>query len=321
MGQATRAGAAAVAGRPRVTHDDAELDELRARVDCRTVLEQAGWDLDRRESTARALKYRNGPARIVIVTHGGKGWFDPLSDAKGDVLALAQRVWGGNLGHARRALRPLAGIAPSLAPALREREHRPALDAARTWRRARRPAPGSPAWRYLVEARRLPAETVARAVAADALREGIEGTAWALHRARADGAPTGWEMRGPRYKGFARGGDKGLFFVGDPVRARRLAVAEGFIDALSLAAVEGWPEGTAYLSTGGGFGPATAEALLALLSDRVRLVAATDQGAGGELLADRLHGLAREAGAGFGRLRPSAKDWNAQLAEAAGHGR
>jgi hypothetical protein len=39
-----------------------ELMELRARVDCRTVLEHVGWQLDRRESTRGAAKYRNGPA-------------------------------------------------------------------------------------------------------------------------------------------------------------------------------------------------------------------------------------------------------------------
>ena len=36
-----------------------ELDELRARVDCRTVLEAAGWELDGRSSTRNAAKYRN----------------------------------------------------------------------------------------------------------------------------------------------------------------------------------------------------------------------------------------------------------------------
>ena len=72
-----------------------ELDELRARVDCRTVLEAGGWELDAKESTRGAIKYRNGAGRIVIVTHEGKGWFDPLNDRRGDALALAQYVWGG----------------------------------------------------------------------------------------------------------------------------------------------------------------------------------------------------------------------------------
>ena len=57
---------------------DDELIELRARVDCRTVLDRAGWELDARESTPHCPKYRGGSGQIVLVTHGGKGWYDPL---------------------------------------------------------------------------------------------------------------------------------------------------------------------------------------------------------------------------------------------------
>ncbi|WP_342637468.1 hypothetical protein [Rhizobium jaguaris] len=59
-----------------------ELDELRHRVVCAAALDQAGYAIDRQESTRRAVKYRRGD-EIVIVIHDGKGWFDPLSDAKG----------------------------------------------------------------------------------------------------------------------------------------------------------------------------------------------------------------------------------------------
>lgn len=95
---------------------DAELDSFRAQVDCRAVLEQAGWLLDAKESSKNAVKYRNGPARIVIVTHDGRGWFDPLNDSRGDVISLAQHLWGGTIGHARKMLRPLSGIVPAMLP-------------------------------------------------------------------------------------------------------------------------------------------------------------------------------------------------------------
>lgn len=298
---------------------DSELDELRARVDCCAVLEQAGWRFDAAESTSNAAKFRDG-ANIVIVTHDGRGWFDPLNDARGDVIALAQHLWGGTIGHARKALRPIAGIAPSLTPAFRETAPPAPLDAGRAWTKACRPVSGSPGWTYLADRRALPAAAIERACAADVLREGIKGTIWALHR-DARGSPCGWEMRGPSYKGFAKGGDKALFWIGDPASALRFAVAESAIDALSLATIEDWREGTLYLSTGGGFGPITADALRGLLRPGARIVAATDRGRGGELLADRLHALATDAGAGFGRLRPQAKDWNEQLARAVAAGR
>jgi hypothetical protein len=57
--------------------DNAELDLLRRGVSCAAVLEQfAGWRLDARESTPRALKYRRGKGEIIIVNHDGRGWWD-----------------------------------------------------------------------------------------------------------------------------------------------------------------------------------------------------------------------------------------------------
>ena len=295
-----------------MTADADDLVDLRARVDCRAVLEAAGWELDARDSTRRAAKYRQGAGRIVIVTHEGRGWFDPLNDRRGDVLALAQHVWGGTLGHARKALRPLAGIAPKLLP-MRQGGDVVLIDGDKLWSQAMCLRPGSPGWTYLTGRRRLPAESITRALQVEALREGIYGTVWAMHQG-ATGTVTGWEMRGPHYKGFSKGGTKTLFWLGHPPVADRLAVTESAIDALSLASLEEWPDGTLYASTGGGYGPETDEALRVLLPRHGELVAATDQGTGGELLAGRLHELATECGARFARLRPKAKDWNEQLA-------
>jgi hypothetical protein len=235
-------------------HDD-ELDRLRESVDCRTVLERVGWDLDAAESSANAAKFRGGAA-IIIVTHEGRGWFDPLGDARGDVIALAQYLWGGSIGHARKALRPIAGIEPALSPASGQKAASAPIDAPSVWAKARRLQCGSQGWTYLTSARGLPVTTLERAIAADLLREGIYGTVWALHR-DAGARACGWEMRGPHYKGFAKGGDKALFWIGDLTTASRFAVAESAIDALSLATIENWPEGTVYLSTGGGFGSIT----------------------------------------------------------------
>ena len=285
--------------------------ELRRGVDCRTVLERAGWALDARESTRRAAKYRQGTGRIVIVTHEGRGWFAPLDGRRGDVIALAQHVWGGSLGHARKALRPLAGVAPQLPPVSTDATTA-TLDGEVAWRQARQLQAGSPAWSYLTAERGLPADTVARAVQAGVLREGICGTVWAQHQA-ASGLIAGWEMRGPRYKGFSKGGTKTLFRLEPVLALDRVAVTEGAIDAMSLASLEGWLDGTLYVSTGGGYGLATETALRVILTPDVGLVAATDRGTGGELLANRLSGLALERGACFSRLRPVAKDWNAQL--------
>jgi hypothetical protein len=122
-------------------------------------------------------------------------------------------------------------------------------------------------------------------------------------------------MRGPSYKGFVSGGRKGLFAFAISRKPKRLAVCESAIDALSLAVIEGYDSATAYLSTGGGWGDAGRGELVRLLAPGTLLVAATDNGIGGDLLAGRLAKLATNAAVSFDRLHPTAKDWNQQLCD------
>ena len=68
-------------------------------------------------------------------------------------------------------------------------------------------------WRYLTEIRCLPETILKAAAAADAVREGPYASAWFAHRDHG-GALTGFEMRGPEFRGFAEDGGKTLFRFG-----------------------------------------------------------------------------------------------------------
>ena len=96
--------------------DDAELQASRAGVNCAAVLESMakGWKLDARQSTRRALKYRRGEGEVLIVYHDGRGWRDPLSDAKDDVFTLVQHVDPSlNFGQVRQVLCRFVGVTPN----------------------------------------------------------------------------------------------------------------------------------------------------------------------------------------------------------------
>src|SRR5260370_1648627 len=89
------------------TMSDPEIEELRDKVHCAVVLERTlpPWMLDRKESTKLSLKYRRGKGEILIVSHGGKGWGDPTSGAKGDAFRLVQRREPGvNFRHVPKPL-------------------------------------------------------------------------------------------------------------------------------------------------------------------------------------------------------------------------
>ena len=308
-------------GRGLHASDQAEVEKLKAAVHCATVLEHQipPWRLDRRASTARALKYRRGQGEIVIVNHDGRGWWDPGdAQAKGDVFSLVQYLQPAlNFGEARRCLRMLAGVRPTYLEHLRSRSRQgPAVPAGELWWSHRPLIPESPSWAYLAITRKIPASVLEHARKLDMIREGPRGSAWFAHTDHA-GRLTGIEMRGLHWRGFSANGGKSLFRlpIGDP--CRRLVVLEASITALSLAALEGLPIGSLYVATAGGLGPGTIEALQQLLEALAGkpgsiLVAATDADRAGERYAEALTRIASSKGIPAHRLQPQRQgdDWN-----------
>ena len=312
---------------------DAEMEDLRAGVSCAVVLEQhpPPWQIDRRESTRRCLKYRRGDGEIILVTHEGRGWWDPGSTAKGDVFSLVQHLEPGlNLGQVRKILRPLAGIAPTFPEYLRAPSRGgPSIPFDARWARRSSPTRNSAAWRYLTETRHLPEQVVVAAVRAEVLREGPHASAWFAHRDQ-DGRLTGFEMRGPNYRGFSTGGDKTLFRLtgrSEPsaAPANRVIVTEAPIDAMSVAALEDLRARSLYVAVGGGMGPQTLRCLDLVLRDLAgvpgaALVIATDADRAGDAYAARLEAMGQALGVRCERMRPPAEgdDWNGMLGKGRG---
>jgi hypothetical protein len=288
-----------------------EIEKLREAVSCAAVLEQAGFAVDMKESTRRAVKFRRG-AEIIIVTHDGRGWFDPLSDDKGDVFALACLLEHLDFSEAVDRVGDLVGY--KAAPVLWKKPSskvEPA-DILVRWRGRRLPSTGPGTWRYLCWSRAIPIAILRFAIAQGILREGPFGSMWAAHTDSA-GLVVGWEERGPDWRGFSTGGSKVLFRLGAP-DAVRLCVTEAAIDAMSLAAVEDLRDDSLYLSTGGGWSPKTEAALVALLAcPGAELVCATDANDQGDAFARRIEALAVQVNRPSVRLRPSADDWNEVL--------
>jgi hypothetical protein len=253
--------------------EKADIEELRGRVACAAVLESAGFAVDLKESTRRAVKYRRSD-EIIIVIHDGKGWFDPRSDAKGDVYSLVRHLDGCDFVEAFVQVASLVGFEPNEPEWKRQSR---AIESDQSipgrWEARRKPWRGSATWRYLRDERHIPEQVIRTAIAQNVLREGPYGSMWAAHT-DTTGIVTGWEERGVQWRGFAAGGGKLLFRLG-PKEAGRICITEAAIDALSLAAIENIRRDTLYVSTGGGWSPAT-EAALRKLGEQpdARLVAA-----------------------------------------------
>lgn len=286
------------------------IEELRSRVPCSMLLVELGFLLDRHESSRRALKFRRG-GEIIIVTHEGAGWFDPLSDEKGDVFALASLFDKVPFIVSVERVARLAG-ADMPPPLHRKISGRSLATVSTRWSIRPRLTAHSPAGRYLQDARALPSALLWFAGRADLIRQGPHGSAWFRHQDEF-GRLTGWEERGAHWRGFSSGGAKSLFRLGRPT-SPRICVTEAAIDALSLAAIEEARGDTLYASTGGGWSPSTVRAIEAI-APRGLLVAATDADPQGEVYADRLRQIAAMLGSDFMRLRPRSVDWNEDLKE------
>ncbi|MFP1633942.1 DUF3991 and toprim domain-containing protein (plasmid) [Aminobacter sp. NyZ550] len=289
-----------------------EIETLRDKVPCAAVLEREGWTVDVKESTTRAVKYRRGAGEIIIVIHNGRGWFDPLSDAKGDVFTLAGHLAGIAFPAAVEAVRSLVGYVPATPSWNCPKRTGIPLSITDRWRRRRPPTIGSRAWRYLADERAIPVSILQAAIAQGLLREGPSGSIWTAHVDQTRQL-IGWEERGPQWRGFSTGGSKQLFRLGNEA-ALRLCVTEAAIDAMSLAALEGMRADTLYVSTGGGWSPVSDNAIRSIASNPdILMAAATDNDRQGEIYARRLQEIVRETGCRYERLRPSTQDWNSDL--------
>lgn len=178
--------------------DKREIEVLRQKVGCAALLEKDGWKVDVKESTRRAIKYRRDN-NIIIVIHEGRGWFDPLSPAKGDVFSLAEHLGSVGFPDACDRVADAVGFLPSTPVWQRPARPKAFGSIAERWRHRVKPRPGSPAWRYLTDERGLPADIVKQAAACGHLREGPKGSMWAAH-SDSVGALMGWEERGPAWR-------------------------------------------------------------------------------------------------------------------------
>ena len=122
----------------------------------------------------------------------------------------------------------------------------------------------------------------------------------------------GYEIKHTGITGFAKGGQKGIWYTSNIDTAPRIVVVESAIDGLSHAQIQGDPD-TAYLSTAGSLSDAQIElfrtAFLRATQRGATIVLATDADPAGDELATKLHALA-PPGVVVLRERPSAKDWN-----------
>lgn len=265
------------------TTRDAELEAFKTEIDLRVyaaAVEGYTFDLKNSWRSSTELRHPNGDKLIVRKDHDGHYVYFSVHDESdnGSIIDFVQYRRRCSLGQVRQTLRPWLGGKPILGvaslprfPALQptttdrmevERQYRLMEDACRHV--------------YLEQERRLPASLLAAPRFAGRIKTDKRGNAVFPHFDQA--GLCGYEIKNSGYTGFAKGGEKGLWFSQTESTDDCLVICESAIDALSYAVL--FPASTTrYASIGGQMNkkqPTLIAATMAKLAEGAEVVSATD---------------------------------------------
>ena len=293
----------------------------------RFLIEACGFEIDPKSSSKNspALKHADGSKLIVGMGHDLHYVFFDTHDTgnNGTILDLVMHREGKNLGQVRQVLRPWINCTTPLPsqPASSyvgrllpvEKDHL----AIRARLQSMQTVPGHHP--YLTGERAIPPEILGHPRFEGCIFSDEHGNAVFPHEDE-DGI-TGYEIRGPQFKGFAKNGTKGLWASGKNGGDTSLCIAESAISALSYAALHG-VEKTRFVSISGQMNQKTQPPLLALAIQALppggSVIEALDNDQGGDRIASGLEGIwsgIQRPTIAFRRHSPqtAGQDWNNAL--------
>jgi Protein of unknown function (DUF3991)/Toprim-like len=238
---------------------DDELENFKRSIDLREYAAGLGYMLDRKDSWRGSAVMRRVSDKIVIKLNGTGHYvyFSVLDDQdNGSIIDFVQRRKRLNLGEVRKELRqwlgrPAAVLGSEQALPLFPRLETTSKDLNRVEMEYRR-MQDAPRHAYLERERGLSPALLASTRFAGRIRIDERGNAVFPHFDR-EGL-CGYELKNRGFTGFAKGGEKGLWFSRTWQRDERLVFAESAIDALSYA--QQFPNANArYASIGGAPNP------------------------------------------------------------------
>lgn len=290
---------------------DTELDTFKSQINLTEYASSQGYELIKNESSQNSHVMKNpmtGDKIVVATASDGHGIYFSVQDDSdnGSIIDFVQKRAGLNLGQVRKELRPWIGQS---AP-VHETYSKPtattkdAQQVLAVWAKAT----PSRASEYL-QNRGLSPQTIADT--RFNFRIDPRGNHYFPHHDRS--GLVGFEIKNLGFTGFAKGGEKALFYTTNINTAHTIYFCESAIDCMSLAQMVE-DKDTAYVSISGSMSPAQKELLKSLIDkacDRhAEIVMAFDNDMAGERFVHEVYDLI-----GFEpeRKRPREKDWNDDL--------
>lgn len=303
--------------------DDEELRSFKTRINLSEYVAAQGYRMDKKASSRNSIVMHHPDSDKIVIARGSDGhwvYFSVRADNdNGSIIDFVQNRRNVRLGGVRQELRPWIGqgtsprrppvqtYAPQLEPATKDR-----LAVLAAYERARPLTMHT----YLEQERCIPVAVLASSRFAGKLRTDRHGNAIFAHHDQA--GLCGYEIRGPKFKGFAKGGTKGLWFSIANKADTRLVITESAVNALSFHALH-QIENTRYASIGGQMNPTQPElvrAAIAKMPPGAEIILASDADTAGRALADQIGQLAVDRNdITILKAQPPQEDtdWNDQL--------
>lgn len=283
-----------------------ELDLFKSQINLSEYAAAQGYTLDRKHSSRNSVAMRGRAGDKIIIardaTSGHWMYFSVTDDHdNGTIIDFVNHRQRFSLGAIRKVLRPWVGLAadpPKRVPITAyQRDVEPIQkDRAAMLAQFTAMTPLAHGHPYLEQERHIPrtvleAPRFARRIYTDRYHNAVFP-----HHDRA--GVCGYEIRNFRFKGFAKGGQKGLWHSTTRPDDTALVITESAIDALSYHTLHR-PEQARYFSIAGEMNPLQRELLaagMAKLQAGSRVILATDQDAGGGKLARAIRDIAAATG-------------------------
>lgn len=299
-------------------HQNDELEQFKQDINLSEYAASQGYELSKRESSRSSAVMRHPAGNKIVITRQQDGhwvYFSVHNDADhGSIVDFVQQRSALSLGAVRKELRPWlnATSRPTLArefarqldPISRDRE---GVVAAYSRMQVCTEHP------YLTS-RGLGPDILGNSRFADCVRVALLGNNPVWPHYDREGL-CGYEIKGPEFTGFAKGGEKGLWTSRTETSDTRLVFTESAIDALSYHALHKDPH-TRYMSTGGALSykqRALIQGAIEKMPIGSEIVLAFDRDAAGEKLAQEVAAMDLQ---GRKLVRPVptyGKDWNDEL--------
>jgi Toprim-like/Protein of unknown function (DUF3991) len=302
-----------------------ELDGFKRSINLSEFAASYGYVLDRKASSANSATMTKAQGDKIIVARDELShhwiYFAVHDDAdSGTIIDFLNNRTRWSLGDIRKELRPWLGTAPSqiirpqadlfqkdVKPIKRDRAGVVAAFASKT--------PLAGGHKYLEKERCIPLEILDSPRFSGRIYTDDHKNAIFPHRDKH--GVCGFEIRNFEFKGFAKGGEKGLWYSNITLEDTALVITESAIDALSYHTLHK-PEHTRYFSIGGEMNPMQRDLLASAMQKLPQggsVIIATDNDPAGKKYVETIKGIAEIAhrdDLGIIDHRPDqeGQDWN-----------